>query len=94
MKLILTPHGTAELVNTFNQTLWASDDDPDFLEEFDGDDFVREEDVDDILDYLVEIEQLEPDEADAIDVEVQSLDDEDSDDSDDDEVDWPGVLDG
>lgn len=91
MKLILTPHGTAELVDKYNRTLWASDDDQDFLEEFDGDDFIREEDVGEVLEYLADVQLIEDEDIDEIDVEVQSL--QDDGDDDDSEIAWPEILD-
>jgi hypothetical protein len=51
LELILLAHGPAELVNADEETLWVSDSDDDFKEEF-TEDFLREEDIADILDYL------------------------------------------
>jgi hypothetical protein len=51
LELILLAHGPAELVNADEETLWVSDSDDDFKEEF-SDEFLREEDIADILDYL------------------------------------------
>lgn len=54
LELILTAHGTAELVDVDENILWASDDDDDFKEEFE--DFLTEEDFDNVLDFLREAE--------------------------------------
>lgn len=68
LELILRPEGTAELVDSKDNTLWASDSDDDFREE-DFDDFLTEDDLDDILDYLAEAGVLTDD-------EVQAFEDE------------------
>lgn len=51
LELILRPHGTCELVNADAKILWASDTDEDFKEEF-PDEFLSEDEFDDILDWL------------------------------------------
>jgi hypothetical protein len=51
LELILRSHGPAELVNSDEETLWASDSDEDFREEF-ADEFLQEEDIEDILNFL------------------------------------------
>jgi hypothetical protein len=51
LTLILRAHGPAELVNSEEEILWASDSDDDFREEF-NDEFLQEEDIGDILEYL------------------------------------------
>lgn len=93
MKLLLTEYGTAILTTDSGEQVWSSDDDADFLEEF-GDDFIRDEDAEEIIEYLEEKEELTDDEAEDIEIEVRSLDDTagDSDDDDNDSP-WPGVLD-
>lgn len=53
LELILRAHGPAELVNSNEETIWASDADDDFREEF-NDEFLEEEDIGDILEFLVE----------------------------------------
>lgn len=53
LELVLRAHGPAELLNADGETLWASDADDDFREEF-NDEFLQEEDVGDILEYLEE----------------------------------------
>ena len=50
LELILRPHGTAELVNARKEVLWASDSDDDFKEDFD--DFLDDDDFDDVLDWI------------------------------------------
>lgn len=77
LKLILRAHGPAELVNSDDQTLWASDADDDFREEF-NDEFLREEDVEDILDYLFDAELISINEMDNLSsdrwpVEIETL---------------------
>lgn len=51
LELILLAHGPAELVNADEESLWVSDSDDDFKEEF-SEEFLREDDIADILDYL------------------------------------------
>jgi len=55
LELILRAHGPAELVNSDEETLWASDADDDFREDF-NDEFLEEDDIGDILEFLVENE--------------------------------------
>lgn len=79
LSLILTPHGTAELLNSKDETLWASDADDDFREEF-TDEFLSEDDIDDILDFLYENEIIDDDELESFEdedfeIDVQCLDD-------------------
>lgn len=63
LELVLRAHGPCELLNSNDETLWASDADDDFREEF-NDEFLTEEDIPDILDYLEDNEILSPQEAD------------------------------
>ena len=63
LELVLRAHGPAELLNADEETLWASDADEDFKEEF-NDEFLQEEDVGDILEYLADNELLSHEEAD------------------------------
>jgi hypothetical protein len=53
LELLLRAHGPAELLNAKEETLWASDADDDFREEFNNE-FLEEEDIGDILEYLLE----------------------------------------
>ena len=53
LELVLLAHGPAELLNADDESLWVSDSDDDFKEEF-TEDFLREEDIPDILDYLLD----------------------------------------
>jgi hypothetical protein len=53
LELILAAHGPAELVNADEETLWSSDADEDFKEEF-SDEFLKEEDLPDICEYLLD----------------------------------------
>lgn len=63
LELILRAHGTCELLNADNDTLWASDADEDFKEDF-NDEFLNEEDIAEILEFLVYHEMLSDEEAD------------------------------
>lgn len=91
MKLLLTEHGTAELLDNDDDQLWSSDNDPDFEEEF-GDDFIADDDAEDVLDYLVENEYLPEEELDNVIIEVHHLDDDQDDDND--TPDLPTILGG
>ena len=51
LELVLRAHGPVELLNSNDETLWASDADDDFREEF-NDEFLQEEDIGDILEWL------------------------------------------
>lgn len=64
LELILRPEGTAELVDANDVTLWASDSDEDFHEEA-FDDFLTEDDLDDLLAYLSDSGVLTEQEAEA-----------------------------
>lgn len=86
MKLLrFTPHGSAELYSSNrkqSEQLWSSDDDQAFSEEFedtlDGD---NEDEVDDVVDYLVEHNFLEDGEDISIEVEdLESVVEDDEDD--------------
>lgn len=57
LELVLTAHGTCELITANNATLWASDADDDFREEFNNE-FLNEEDLEEILEYLEDNEIL------------------------------------
>ncbi len=63
LELILRAHGTCELLNADEEILWASDADEDFREEF-NDEFLNEEDIGDILEYLADNDLLSHEEAD------------------------------
>jgi hypothetical protein len=63
LELVLRAHGPAELLNADEEILWASDADEDFKEEF-NDEFLQEEDVGDILEYLADNDILSHEEAD------------------------------
>lgn len=56
-EIILRPSGTAELIDAHGNTLWSSDGDEDFREDV-SQEFLTENDIDDILDYLAENEFL------------------------------------
>ena len=62
LELVLRAHGPCELLNSKEETLWASDADDDFREEF-NDEFLQEEDIGEILEYLEEHDILDADEA-------------------------------
>lgn len=55
LELVLRAHGPAELLNADEETVWASDSDDDFREEF-PDEFLQEEDIEDILNFLCDAE--------------------------------------
>lgn len=81
LELILRAHGPAELVNANEETLWASDSDADFKDEI-SDEFLKEEDFRDILEYLVDAEIITQEELkffamETWDCSVESLDQED-----------------
>ncbi len=85
--LRLSEEGTAELLAD-GVTLWASDTDPDLLEEL-GTDALRDRDLGDVLEYLVDIRQLSDDEANECLIESDDPDpdeDEDEDETDDEDV--------
>lgn len=83
LELILRAHGPAELVNANEETLWASDSDADFKDEI-SDEFLKEEDFADILEYLLDAEIITQKEftffeTETWDCSVESLDQEDVD---------------
>jgi hypothetical protein len=57
LELVLRAHGPAELLNADEDTLWASDSDDDFREEFNNE-FLEEEDIGDILEFLLETDVI------------------------------------
>lgn len=88
LRLMLHESGTAELLRE-GQTVWTSDSDPDVLEEL-GTDELLQEDIPDVLDYLVEQTYLTTEEADDLydrDFPEATEDNEGDDDDDDDDVD-------
>jgi hypothetical protein len=96
LELILRAHGPAELLNADGETLWASDADEDFKEEF-NDEFLQEEDIGDILEYLVDSDILSDEESDHFadetwEFNIETLEDTvkdpDDDDSDGDDEDY------
>lgn len=71
-QLTLTRGGGAELTDLeTDETVWASVDDPDFMEEFP--DFLHQSDVADILDYLEEVGEMTAREADRCDVREEFI---------------------
>ncbi len=63
-QLILTRGGGAELTEPYDgEVVWRSQDDEDFREEFK--EFLTQQDLFDLLDYLVEVGELTAPEADA-----------------------------
>jgi len=86
LELILRAHGPAELVNSSDEILWASDSDDDFREEF-NDEFLTEEDIEEILEYLVDNEKITEKEFDNFaneqwDVSTETIDQSDEDEED------------
>ena len=84
--LSFTAHGTAQLFNKDDELIWSSDNDMNFKDEF-TDEFLGEEDSDDVLDWLIEQHHLQPD--DEIDVYEDALEEYDEDDSDGEDEDEP-----
>lgn len=74
VELILRANGSAELLRG-GTTIWASDSDESFKDEV-TEEFLNEEDVPDILDYLVDAGRLTEAEADACTIEEESFIDE------------------
>jgi nicotinic acid phosphoribosyltransferase len=65
-QLNLTETGGAELLDAEGSTLWASDTDEDFRDEFL--DFLQESDVPAVIDYLLDGEIIDEYEAEALEV--------------------------
>lgn len=90
LELILTANGGAEVVDLDEEKqLWASDSDDRFREEFP--DFLDENDLEHVFDYLVEHNVITEEEADEAEVSMESLK-EGNGDEDDDEEDDPDEL--
>jgi hypothetical protein len=70
--LLLTAHGTAQLLDADDRVLWSSDDDEDFTDEY-PDEFLEEEDVEEILQYLVDCELIDEDTE--LDLRIDALED-------------------
>jgi hypothetical protein len=70
--LILRANGTAELEDARGRQIWASDADEEFKDEVSAE-FLNEEDVVSILDFLVASDLLTDEEADACVIEEESL---------------------
>lgn len=94
LRLHLTEEGGAELLAGTDQ-LWASDSDDEFLEEF-GTEILDENDLDEILEYLVDSGHMTSEEADRTECTGEVLRENAADeeeleveDSDADEDDWP-----
>lgn len=83
--LLFKADGTVELLDARNHTVWSSDNDDEFTEEFGNDMFSDEEDSEDILDYLNEHDFVNVD-TDEIDIVENDLADESNDDNDGDDV--------
>lgn len=73
-ELLFHPEGTVELFDRDENSIWQSDADDDFADQFEGD-FFDGEDADEILDYLNEIGKVDLDE-DEIDIIENDLNDE------------------
>lgn len=93
LELVLRAHGPVELLNADEETLWASDADDDFREEF-NDEFLQEEDIGDILEWLEENDILSESEAEnfvtskwEFNIETMDQDDEEGDDNEEDDLD-------
>lgn len=70
--LLLTAHGTAQVIDADDNVLWSSDDDEEFSDEFD-DEFLEEQDVPDILEYLVDAGRLTENQE--VDLRIDTLED-------------------
>jgi hypothetical protein len=73
-KLTLSAEGTAELLADA-VTVWASDTDPDLADDL-GTDAVTDDDLADVLDYLVDTGRMSDDEADDCLIESFEPDDD------------------
>lgn len=74
--LLFKADGAVELLDRDNETVWSSDNDDEFTEEFDGVTvFSDEDDSDDILDYLSDLELIDL-AKDEIDIVENDLSDE------------------
>lgn len=83
--LLFKADGTVELLNDKQQSVWTSDNDEEFMEEFDGETFFSDEnDSEDIIAYLHEQGIVDAEEHD-IDIVENDLEDETDDDDDDDD---------
>lgn len=85
--LVFCTGGQAQLERN-GEAIWYSDDDEEFIEEI-TDEFLKESDHKDVLEFLVEKDILTEDQAAECEIEVESLD-EDGDDDEDDEDDDSG----
>jgi hypothetical protein len=86
LELVLRAHGTAELLNAEEDILWTSDSDDDFKEEI-TDEFLQEEDIGDVLEYLVDNDIINEKEFKLFEAEhwdciIESLDNNEPDDDD------------
>lgn len=70
-RLLLTRGGGAQLIDVEDgeEVVWSSDEDEDFAEEFEQ--FLNQDDVWEILDYLEEVGELTKHEADQCDVQEE-----------------------
>lgn len=86
-QLVLLREGGAELIDAETEdTIWASDSDQDFQEEFP--ELLDENDTEHLLDYLEQKEILTDRELEICDIMVEPLEDTDDDDSDDGADEW------
>jgi len=78
--LLFKADGSVELLDRHQETVWSSDNDDRFSEEFDGETFFSDDDdSEDIIDYLDEIGLLDAS-TDQIDIVENDLSDESDDD--------------
>ncbi len=75
MDLVLTllAEGGANLTDG-SRTMWASDSDEEFAEEFAGREMLDENDLAELLEYLVDTGVLSEEEADDCEVDIETLD--------------------
>jgi hypothetical protein len=82
--LVIDEHGKAELLCD-GETLWASDDDPEVLDEFGGD-YFTDADGDELVEYLVDARLITAAQArDELEIESPTGPDDDEDDDEDDD---------
>ncbi len=72
-QLVLRANGSAELLDRHDEQVWASDSDEDFQQDWAGSMFLKESDVEDVLEFLVEGGHLTEEEADDCEIEEESL---------------------
>lgn len=75
--LLLRANGTAELLDAGQSTLWSSDSDEDFVEQWAGTLFLNESDVPELLNYLIDVGELTARQADRLAIEEEAFSEDD-----------------